>query len=282
MPTKPRPPVVAPDGLLASQVRNWIDDKHATLTSYVEISRYVRKKDLAKKHRPAFIDLYCDYGVSYIADDQRFTDGSPLAAWQASRLGDGPFAEFHICDTDSTKLNTCTQRLEARGARVFSYNMTAADAAPVIAKKLDRYALHLAFVDPYKLSVMPFSIFESLSALHRIDFIVHFSTMHLQRAFSELEADGFHLDAVAPGWRSVVTDNTFSGRKPTRAARDSIFRHWQSLLVDLDRQPARSVRSIKNSRNGLLYRLVLASRHDLARKFWAAIERDPTPDLFGH
>ena len=58
---------------------------------------------------------------------------------------------------------------------------SAEDTVVRIVKKLNPYGLHFAFLDPFNLEDLPFSVIKALSGLKRIDLLIHVSAQDLQR-----------------------------------------------------------------------------------------------------
>jgi len=71
------------------------------------------------------------------------------------------------------------------------------------------------------------------------------------------------FDAFAPGWRSVININ-----RPQSEIRRLIFEYWRDQVSALGTGPANDVRLITGEKNQRLYWLLLAAKHELARKFW--------------
>src|SRR6188474_375847 len=100
------------DGLPATAVGEWVNDKHALLKLYVAISRGVRSKFVGPhKAGATFIDLFCAAGRSFIRGTDNFVDGSPLVAWRTSIDCRAPFTTIYINDSDSDLLGAAERRL---------------------------------------------------------------------------------------------------------------------------------------------------------------------------
>ena len=63
------------DGLPASEVGAWTEEKHERLRKYIDSSHGARRKYSNR----AYLDLYCGPGRSWIRETGAFVDGSPLA-----------------------------------------------------------------------------------------------------------------------------------------------------------------------------------------------------------
>jgi three-Cys-motif partner protein len=83
--------------------------------------------------------------------------------------------------TDPTRRTACVERLRRAGAPVRELNGSAIEAARETITSIDQYGLHFAFLDPYNLGELDFSIIQTLLQLKRIDMLIHVSVMDLQR-----------------------------------------------------------------------------------------------------
>jgi three-Cys-motif partner protein len=126
------------------------------------------------------------------------------------------------------------------------------------------YGLHFAFLDPYSLGELDFSIIQTLSQLKRIDMLTHVSVMDLQRNLERNVASlSGSFDTFAPGWRNSVNINTSQSE-----VRRLVFEYWRDQVSRLGAGSANDVRLITGEKNQRLYWLLLAAKHELARKFW--------------
>jgi three-Cys-motif partner protein len=127
---------------------------------------------------------------------------------------------------------------------------------------VSRFGLHLAFLDPYNIEALDFSIIQALATLRHPDMVMHVSAMDLQRnvgANSALPT----WDAFAPGWREHVD---FS--KSRAEIKRQLVQYWHKLVAELGVWPAENMQLITGERRQRLYWLVLAARHRLAHKLW--------------
>ena len=144
----------------------------------------------------------------------------------------------------------------------------AEDTAVRIVKKLNPYGLHFAFLDPYNLQDMPFSVIEAFSSLKRVDILIHVSAQDLQRNLHSYTKPGDRrLESFAPGWRKAVNLN-----QSQRAVRASILTYWTSKMEALGLPPARHAELVSGAtRNQRLYWLVFVSRSEFAKGLWDKI-----------
>jgi three-Cys-motif partner protein len=275
------------DGLPLDEVGPWAKEKHERLRQYVVITREARRKFVegpigATYIEPGgatYIDLYCASGRSFIRDTGQRVDGSPLVALKSAQDSSVPFSEIYIADNEEELCRAAEKRLVALGAAPRAFVGPAEQTVGNIVEQLNPHGLHFAFLDPFNLQDLPFSVLETFSKLKRIDLLIHVSAQDLQRnLFNYIRPGDHRLEKFVPGWRKVVDT-----RRPQQAVRAAILEYWITKMRALGLPPARHAELISGAaRNQRLYWLVLAARHDLARQLWNKI-RSPTrqSDLFG-
>lgn len=139
-----------------------------------------------------------------------------------------------------------------------------------------RGALCLAYVDPYNLRLLSYSILETLAKL-RVDLAVNFSTMDLIRNVdSESGPDRVGFDDVAPGWKEHV-ERSGTSRSSMWV---EFFNYWAGLIKELGFEHSREMPLIKNDSGKGIYRMVFFARHDLPNRIWGDVARGPSRDLF--
>jgi three-Cys-motif partner protein len=256
------------DGLPLDEVGAWAKDKHDRLRKYVDISRATRRKFVQGSGGATYIDLYCGAGCAVVRESGEIIDGSPLVAFKCATEGGVPFSEFYVADTDQEKCNACVKRIADAGGHALAATGAAEITAARIVSQLNKYGLHFAFLDPYNLDDLPFSVIESFSSLKRIDLLIHVSAQDLQRnldAYS-MSTDG-PLDRFAPGWRTVV-----DLKQSKRATRAAYVEYWISKMSMLGLPPARHAELISGTtKNQRLYWLIFVSRSDFAKNLWDKI-----------
>ena len=255
------------DGLPAEEVGPWAKEKQELLGRYVDISRGARSKFIGPfKAGATYIDLFCGPGRSKIKDTSEFIDGSCVTAWRKSVESNAPFSQVFISDKDEDRLALATERLQRLNAPVHPIPGPAVAAAEVILKRLEPHGLHFAFVDPFSLGALNFSIFATLSRRKRMDILVHLSKMDLQRNLDEnIGSETSSFDNFAPGWKTIVDVD-----QAQRGIRTEIVEHWKDLVSKLGTEASPEMRLLKGDQGQHLYWLLLLANHDLAHKFWKA------------
>lgn len=262
------------DGLPASEVGAWTEEKHERLRKYLISSHGARR---GYKNR-SYVDLYCGPGRSWVRETSIFIDGSPLVAFDSAAKHGDQFTQILIADSRPRYLAAAKKRLNARGANAQSFLGEARAIVDQVVTALDPYGLHFAFLDPYSLGALPFPVIEKLASVKRMDLLIHVSAMDLKRDLHNyIHPDGpDDLNQFAPGWRENVNTNLKQD-----VVRQEIFEYWRSLIRRLGTSPNDCIEVVENSKSSDLYWLVFVSRHALAHKLWQAIANvSPQSRLF--
>jgi three-Cys-motif partner protein len=157
------------DGLGADVVGPWASEKHERLRKYIDSYRSARAMFLPPKGTggAAYIDLFSGPGRSQVEGTGRFIDGSPLVAYKAAQSSGTRFSELHFNDLDKENVDALRQRIAKLGGTANFFNETAEAAVDRMIYALNPAGLHFAFLDPYNLENLPFSIIEKLARLPR-------------------------------------------------------------------------------------------------------------------
>lgn len=251
------------DGYRREIVGSWAQEKHQRLRHYVDISRAARRKFDCNS---SFIDLYCGPGRAAIKDTSIVIPGSAIVAG-AEAARHVKFGTIHIADLDGINVSDCRQRLDCEGVGpVSTYVGKAEETARQVVSKLSRSGLHFAFLDPYSVQALPFQVIQTLAELPKMDLLIHFSAMDMQRNVKLMMSNG-KLNLFAPGWRDHVDPAVRND-----LAVLAVFRHWCELIRNLGYQDVTdNVELVSGSRNQPLYWLVLASKNKLGQKFWGQV-----------
>jgi three-Cys-motif partner protein len=232
----------------------------------VDISRAVRKKFVGKGGA-TYIDLFCGPGRARVRETTRIVDGSALAAAKQAIESKTGFTELYIADSNESFLSAASARLDRLGVTTKAYVGTSEHTVQQIAPVLGQFGLHFAFLDPYDLRSLPFTVIERLAGFKHMDILIHVSAQDLQRNLRRyIERGQSPLDSFAPRWRQVVDK-----LDPDANIRNKIFVHWLGLIRACDMHPAQGVEEVTGTRNQHLYWLVFVARHKLALRFWEDI-----------
>ena len=257
------------DGLPVMCVGDWAQEKMACLRAYVDISHAVRRKFLEGTGGATYVDLFSGPGRTRVRGTGITHDGGALEAARSAARTNTVFSSVHVADLCEEYAASTVARLRSLGVNATGSHGSAEDTVDSVVAKLGRYGLHLAFLDPFNLGSLPFTILEKLMAFDRMDLLIHVSLQDLQRNLPKHRKrldDTTPLDRFAPGWRKVVSDDRVSHEEAMRR----VYRHWCSLLEDHG-MVVSETQLVKGDQGQYLYWLAFASRHDTAGRFWNAI-----------
>lgn len=260
-------------GLSVLPIGEWSLEKHDLLRKYVHASWAARQK---WSHR-SFIDLYCGPGRVAVRNSGIETDGGAIVAWRQAQSTGGCFTQVIVGDLDASSAAACKARLEALHAPVQSLVGPADTTVERVLEIVNPNGLHLAYLDPFNLEHLPFSIIQRLAKFKNIDIVVHFSIMDLQRELElDFVRDESRFELFAPGWKFHVDPRTVSKRE----ARNQFVTYWLSLVDSLGFSCSRERPLMTNNKNGPLYRMMFLMRHPLAKKLWDDIAKPSQGKLF--
>ena len=135
----------------------------------------------------------------------------------------------------------------------------------------------MAYIDPYNLELLAFSIIQELSKLKKVDLAINFSTIDLQRnADLEFDPTRARFDDTAPGWRQERAVLSASKQNVKLA----FFNYWCELVRGLGFDHSKEMPLITNNRGRGIYRMVFFARHDLPTRIWGDVARGPNRQLF--
>jgi three-Cys-motif partner protein len=218
------------DGLIIGEVGPWAAEKHERLRKYIQASHGARARFLRPKGTggASYIELYSGAGRSLITGTNQIIEGSAVVAFKAGRESGQPFSEMHLSDLEVQNSSALAQRITALGGAATTYVRDANIVVDQVMKVINPYGLHLAFLDPFSLAQLPFSIIEKMLRVQRMDMIIHVSVQDLQRNLDKHSRVGRSLDIFAPGWRDAVDVN-----QATAALRGGVYRilAWDDPFV---------------------------------------------------
>ena len=273
--TKPDPS----DGLPAMEAQEWAEQKHDYLRRYLHISFAARRKFINAGGKATYTELFSGPGRLYKKASGDFIDGSPLVAYKESLRTNTGFTAINLADERAEFCKAVEARLRTvnPAVNVTTHPLKSEAAAKRIVRSLDNRGINVAFVDPFNLGALPFTIIQTFATLKKIDLIIHVSAMDLMRQLpAAIGGRATSLDAFAPDWRKTV------GSLPAgEQARGKYIEHWLGLSNGLGLEAAVNWRLITSSTNSPLYWLVLVARHELAAKFWDESGKAAQGDLFG-
>jgi three-Cys-motif partner protein len=255
-------------------VGRWVpDEKHLYLTRYLNATREARKKF---KQR-VLIDPFCGPGRIQVEGECFTRDGGSIAAYRESVASGAPFTHVLVGDIEGERARANELRLASTGATVQSFVGPANQTVDAMIQVIPFGALALAYIDPYNLEYLSFSIIERLAKLQYVDFAVHFSLMDLTRNIDmELDPKRDRFDHALPGWRSAVPTDALS----KSSLPGWFFNAWCKAVGDLGFKVSGQMPLITDGKGRSIYRLVFFSRHPLPDRIWGDIARSRNLSLF--
>lgn len=257
------------DGLIVGEVGRWATEKHDRLRRYIQAARGARAKFLPPVGRggASYIELYSGAGRSLIKDTDQIIDGSAVVAFKAGQASGYPFSQMHLSDLEPHNSSALSQRIKTLGGSATSYVGKASVVVDQVMGAINPYGLHLAFLDPFNLAQLPFSIIEGMLRVQRMDMIIHVSLQDLQRNLDEYTRERGTFDIFAPGWRDAV-----NVRQSMAAVRAALIDYWLQSIRSLGTHPATGIPLIVGEKNQRLYWLVFVSSNPLGHKLWNDVQ----------
>ena len=267
----PCPTLIVERGPEDEGVGNWVPlQKHKLLCEYLHASRYAWKKWSSR----VLLDPFSGPGRIQVRGETGTREGGTLLACR-TLAGEAPFTKVFVGDIAAERVHACEARLRAVGAPVEGFTGPAVETIHRMVAAVPQGSLCMAYVDPYNLRLLSYSVLQALATL-RVDLAINFSTMDLLRNVdfeSDPERAGF--DAAAPGWRDKLKK---SGTSKSGMSGE-FFRYWCDLVTGLGFKYSREMPLVPNDHGSPIYRLVFFARHDLPIRIWGDVARGPNREL---
>lgn len=269
----PHPHLTVERGPSEEGVGWWVPQlKHTYLAKYIGGT----SKAQVKFRQRMLIDPFCGPGRIQVKGESFTRDGGSLVAWHQSVASNCSFTGVLVGDLDRIRSHACEARLRAGGAPVQRFDGPALETVPRMVAAVPKGTLCLAYIDPYNLEFLSFSIIEQLAKLPYVDFAVHFSLMDLTRNVDmELDPARDRFASALPGWRDQVPVGTSKSSLP-----GWFFQHWCARITSLGFSVSKEMPLIEDGKGRALYRLVFFSRNPFPDKIWGDIAKSDNMSLF--
>lgn len=255
-------------------VGEWVPfEKHRYLCRYLNATREAQKRFKSR----VLIDPFCGPGRIQVLGETITRDGGSVIAYRQSVLSGAPFTRVLIGDIDPDRAAANEARLRSRGAPAQKFVGPATETVDSMITEVPYGALALAYIDPYNLEYLSFSILERLAKLQHVDFAVHFSIMDLHRNIDmEMQPSRDRFKDALPGWRTRIPVAELSKKSlPTW-----FFEEWCTMVKRLGFVVSSRMPRVTDGEGRAIYRLVFFSRHPLPNRIWGDIARDQNRELF--
>ena len=268
----PLPELPVERGPEGKGVGSWVpQEKHQLLRKYLDASRYAWKDWRSR----VFIDPFSGPGRIQVERESITRDGGAVVAWR-SLCKDAPFTNMFVGDLIEERAAACARRLQALGAPARSFPGPAQETVKAMVAAVPPRSLCMAFIDPYNLEFLSFSLLQKLSELRKIDLAINFSTMDLQRNVElEFDPSRARFDEAAPGWR----ENSAVLSASRQNVKLAFFDYWRALVCGLGFDHSKEMPVIRNNRGHGIYRMVFFARHDLPTRIWGDVAKGPNKPL---
>jgi three-Cys-motif partner protein len=232
-----------------------------------------------------YIDLQAGPGKNFIEESQKVFLGSPLQALEVVPH----FTRFRFNELDGEYYDALNQRVRV-STQDEKVKVLQGDLNEVVNKICDEIAaidrpyikglypsFNIAFLDPEGLE-LEWRTVERLASMKRMDLIINFSTMGIQRTIGD-KRNHPRLDAFfgTDEWRQRYNTHPNNWSYQRRELIDFYLSRLQEKFdyytdTDDTLNETYEVR-FKNSRNREVYTLIFASKHPLGDKLWREVAK---------
>lgn len=267
--------VTEDDGLITPEIGSWGEDKYRLIALYSSLfAKSMRKKWECL----VYIDLFSGAGRARIRSTNRIINASPMIV-----LGlPNKFDLYIFCEKDHEKCEALKERIRIAAPEA-NNQIIEGDAnqkvneilAKMPAYKKNYRVLALCFADPYALNNLRFATIKELATRY-MDFLVLIpSGMDAHRFESTYVKLNNHTidDFIGDHkWRDAWKEAQKKGTPFERFIVEAFGKAMKALdYLSPGLEDTRLMRS--DEKNLLLYRLVLYSRHKLAKEFWSQAKK---------
>ncbi len=257
-------PDPADDGLAVQCVGPWESDKHEPLGRYIKATRGPRKNYLPPVGRggAAYIELFAGPGRARVWSTGRVVDGSPLIALKHE---DAPFTMLILCEKDPENAAALRKRTE-HDQRVVVIEGDCHERIDDIIAATPPLGLNFALIDPFSLDQLRFDTVAKLARVQRMDLLIHLPTMDIKRNFGRGAQARLTKALGTDEWKKHASGPSGIARWAVDALRKKLTEFGYT---------GKEVPSpmVTNTKNGSLYHLVFAAKHDLGDKIWKSIAK---------
>jgi three-Cys-motif partner protein len=252
------------DGLAVQCVGPWACEKHEPLGRYITATRGPRKDYLPPVGTggSAYIDLFAGPGRARVWSTGAVVDGSPLIALTHQ---EAPFSKLILCEKDPENAAALRERTR-HDSRVVVIEGDCHERIDEIIAATPARGLNFALIDPFSLDQLRFDTIAKLARIQRMDLLIHLPTMDMKRNFGRGTEERLTKALGTDEWKQHATGPAGIARWAVDALRKKLTEFgYTGKEVPSPR--------VTNTKNGGLYHLVFASKHDLGDKIWKSIAK---------
>ena len=259
------------DGLPTRESGTWAEEMLYFWNRYIDIATSSMVGHPGWPEGLVYLDLFAGPGVCTIRNSNRRVPGSPLIAANAPKQ----FRKILLCELDPKNAQACEERLKKSPAST-GYKLFCGDCNEKISqivKEIPRGALTLAFLDPTGLHARIDTI-KTLAETGRVDLLILFpdAVDVIRNVESYIPKLDSNLDQVLgpdSNWREEW--RAIGGAEGSKARR--LFATLYKRQLEKHAQYTVFGEEVIKGKNGPLYRLVFASKHERGLEFWDKITK---------
>lgn len=266
------------DELLMRDSGRWAQVKLDYVRRYIDV---FEKSMRDKWHTRHFIDLFAGPGKCRDRDSGAIYLGSPLIALNTQF----PFTDYFFVDADPENMSAlerrCAVSRKKNSIRCLTDDSNNAVKSIVAEinqsdKRNKSSSLNLAFLDPEGLE-LHWNTIATLASIRKMDLIIHYPVMGLKRMLevaARRDEHTFDLFFGDKDWRKI-----YEKKKDASIVEQDLLVYYKRKLEKLgyveviQEDPTITDPAIKNTKQGLLYRLLFASKNPLGDKFWKEVTK---------
>jgi three-Cys-motif partner protein len=238
----------------------WAEIKHNIIKDY-SFMLTISMKD--KFDEINYIELFSGPGIHFNRESGKASDGSPLIALEHN------YDNIYLNDINDENINALKTRTERFKDRIEYYNQDANMIGKEINSRFSSRSISFCFLDPDNMSELKFNTIKEITKDKRVDLLINFPYVDYRRSVHST-IDKFTEFFGTDEWR--VVEDKHKNRKPIFRGNELIELFMSQLNKIGYNLPDSKIRSrnyipIHNTKRGLLYYLVFASKNPLGYKF---------------
>lgn len=247
----------------------WTKEKLYYLQRYMSIFNSAMKGKWPKR---AYVELFAGPGFGIIRDSGDVIHGSPLLAIDQAN----PFTRYIFVDINPDAILALEKRIQRvrPAADVKFITGDCNSSIEGIKKNIDNSYLILTFIDPTGMQAK-FSTIRSLTKDLRMDLIINFPLQAINRSYSyALQGYDQKYDDFfgSKEWKSTMT-----GLTDMRSIGARLLDLYKNQLRTIGYEQFEDLSNddilVRGPKNIPLYYLFLASKNEIAHKFWKEIQK---------
>ncbi len=200
-----------------------------------------------------------------VRNREKTQDGSALLAVGHDKT---PFSKIILCDIDPENVESLRRRT-AGDQRVVVLEGDCNERIDDVVAEIPVEGLNIALIDPFGARPLKWETVAKLARFRRMDLLVHFPTNAIKRNFLNKSIRDF--DDVID---QLVGTDAWRERVRSHGEVVTLIEILRERLVHLgyDSERVRSM-PIENTKGGLLYHLMFASKSKLGTQIWKSLTR---------